>query len=244
MQIKILTIFPEIFDSFLGASLIAKAIAAGRLSIELFDPRDHAADRHRTVDDEPYGGGGGMLMKAEPWLATVRAAGGPGAWRVLLSPQGEPLRESKVVELAGRKELVLLCGRYEGIDERVRRLVVDEEISIGDYVLCGGEVAAMVVVEAVARQVPGVVGLAGSVEDESFRHGLLDFPHYTRPRSVEGLEVPEVLVSGDHAAVARWRRRESLRATLRKRPDLLEGARLDAADRQLLAELRAEDAPE
>jgi tRNA (guanine37-N1)-methyltransferase len=243
VQIKILTIFPEIFDSFLGASLIAKAIAARRLSIELFDPRDHAADRHRTVDDEPYGGGGGMVMKAEPWLAAVRAAVGPGAWRVLLSPQGEPLRESKVVELAGRKELVLLCGRYEGIDERVRRLVVDEEISIGDYVLCGGEVAAMVVVEAVARQVPGVVGLAGSVEDDSFRRGLLDFPHYTRPRSVEGLEVPEVLVSGDHAAVARWRRRESLRATLRKRPDLLEGAGLDAADRQLLAELRAEDVP-
>jgi tRNA (guanine37-N1)-methyltransferase len=243
VQVKILTIFPEIFDSFLGASLIGKASAAGHLTVEVIDLRDYADDRHRTVDDVPYGGGGGMVMKAEPWLAAVRAAAGDGAWRVLLSPQGRTLREEKVVELAEHRELVLLCGRYEGIDERVRRLVVDEEISIGDYVLSGGEVAAMVVIEAVARQIPGVVGLADSVENDSFRRGLLDFPHYTRPRRVEGLDVPEVLVSGDHGAVERWRRREALRATLAKRPDLLDEAELDVEDRRLLAELRREPGP-
>ncbi len=237
MQIKILTIFPELLDSFLRASLIGKAIEAGKIEVEVLDLRAFAEDRHRTVDDEPYGGGGGMVMKAEPWLRAVRAVAGPAAHRVLLSPQGARLDEGKVVELAGRRELVLMCGRYEGVDERVRRLVVDEELSIGDYVLSGGEVAAMVVVETVARQVPGVVGLSDSVENDSFRRGLLDFPHFTRPREVEGLKAPEVLLSGDHGAVAAWRRRESLRATLRKRPDLLESAELDEDDRRILEEL-------
>ena len=236
MQIKIVTIFPELLESFVGASLIGKAVEAGRLEIEVFDLRAFTQDRHRSVDDVPYGGGGGMVMTAEPWLRAVRSVAGPTAHRVLLSPQGTRLDESKVVELAGREELVLMCGRYEGVDERVRRLVVDEELSIGDYVLSGGEVAAMVVVETVARQVPGVVGLSDSVENDSFRRGLLDFPHYTRPREVEGLAVPEVLLSGDHGAVAAWRRRESLRATLRKRPDLLETAELNANDRRCLGE--------
>lgn len=237
MQIKIVTIFPELLESFLQASLIGKAIEAGKLAVEVVDLRAFAKDRHRTVDDEPYGGGGGMVMKVEPWLRAVRSIAGPAAHRVLLSPQGARLDERKVVELAGRHELVLMCGRYEGVDERVRRLVVDEELSIGDYVLSGGEVAAMVVVETVARQVPGVVGSSDSVENDSFRHGLLDFPQYTRPREVEGLEVPQVLLSGDHAAVAAWRRRESLRATLRKRPDLLESAELDEEDRRMLETL-------
>jgi tRNA (guanine37-N1)-methyltransferase len=200
VQVKILTIFPEMFGPFIGASVLGKALEAGLLEIDVVDLRDYASDKHRTVDDEPYGGGGGMVMKAEPWLAAVRDVAGDDAWRVLLSPQGETLREAKVVELAKRRRLVLLCGRYEGVDERVRRTVVDEEVSVGDYVLSGGEVAAMVVVEAVARQIPGVVGLADSVENDSFRRGLLDYPHYTRPREVEGLEVPEVLLSGDHAA--------------------------------------------
>ncbi len=236
MQIKIVTIFPELLESFVRASLIGKAVEAGRLEIEVFDLRAFTQDRHRSVDDVPYGGGGGMVMTAEPWLSAVRSVAGPAAHRVLLSPQGTRLDERKVVELADREELVLMCGRYEGVDERVRSLVVDEELSIGDYVLSGGEVAAMVVIETVARQVPGVVGLSDSVENDSFRRGLLDFPHYTRPREVEGIAVPEVLLSGDHAAVAAWRRRESLRATLRKRPDLLESAELDANDRRCLDE--------
>ena len=165
-------------------------------------------------------------MTAPPWIRAVRAvtegAGRPSSWRVLLSPQGRRLDDAKVRELAGRGDLVLMCGRYEGIDERVRETVVDEEISIGDYVLSGGELPAMVLIEALSRQVPGVVGLADSVENDSFRGGLLDHPHYTRPPVVEGLAVPEVLTSGDHAKIRRWREREALRATVEKRPDLLE----------------------
>lgn len=239
MHVTILTIFPELFPSFLGASLLGKAIERGLLRVEVRDLRDWADDRHRTVDDVPYGGGGGMVMAAPPWIAAVRAVAG-GAWRVLLSPQGRPLTDTGVRSLAARPEIVLLCGRYEGLDERVRQTVVDEELSLGDFVLAGGEVAAMALVEALARQVPGVVQLASSVEQDSFRDGLLDTPHYTRPPVVEGLEVPPVLRSGDHAAIAAWRRREALRATLRKRPDLLPGAPLTAEDRRILGELAAE----
>ncbi len=237
MQIRVLTIFPDLFESFLASTLVGKAVVAGLLEIELVDVRTFATDRHRTVDDEPYGGGGGMVMKAEPWIAAVGASSSEGAHRALLSPQGCRLDEAKVRELAGHASLVLLCGRYEGVDERVRELVVDEELSIGDYVLSGGEVPAMVVIEAVSRQIPGVVGLADSVENDSFRRGVLDFPHYTRPREIEGHSVPDVLLSGDHQAIALWRRREALRATWEKRPDLLEGAELDEDDRAFLAEL-------
>ena len=162
-----------------------------------------------------------MVMTAPAWIRAVRAVSGPSSWRVLLSPQGRRLDEAKVRELAGRGDLVLMCGRYEGIDERVRSTVVDEEVSIGDYVLSGGELPAMVLIEALSRQVPGVVGLADSVENDSFRSGLLDYPHYTRPPVVEGLAVPEVLTGGDHAKIRLWRQREALRATLEKRPDLL-----------------------
>lgn len=248
MRIQVLTIFPELFAPFLATSLVGRAIERGLLAVAVHDLRDHTADRHRSVDDEPYGGGGGMVMAAPPWLAAVRAlaapAGGPAAtrpWRVMLSPQGARLDEAKVRELAARGDLLLLCGRYEGIDERVRRLVVDEEVSIGDYVLSGGELPAMVLIEALSRQVPGVVGLADSVEADSFRRGLLDHPHYTRPPEVEGLAVPPVLLSGDHAALGRWRRREALRATLRKRPDLLAAAALDAEERAIVADLAAEE---
>jgi len=237
VQIKVLSIFPELFDAFLNGSLLGRAIAAGLLNVEVSDLRDFATDRHRTVDDVPYGGGGGMVMKAEPWLAAVRATAGERAHRVLLSPQGRRLDEAKVIALAEHQELVLLCGRYEGVDERVRESVVDEEVSIGDFVLSGGELGAMVIIEAVSRQIPGVVGLADSVENDSFRHGLLDFPHYTRPREVEGRAVPEILLSGDHGAVARWRREQALRATWEKRPDLLEGADLSQDDRRFLARL-------
>jgi tRNA (guanine37-N1)-methyltransferase len=222
MRVRVLTIFPELFDPFLRTSLVGRAIEKGLLDIQVHDLREHSEDRHRSVDDEPYGGGGGMVMMAPPWLRAVRAVSGEGSWRVLLSPQGARLDDAKVRELADRGDLVLLCGRYEGIDERVRRSVVDEEISIGDYVLSGGELPAMVLIEAVSRQVPGVVRLSESVVRDSFRTGLLDHPHYTRPPVVEGMAVPEVLTSGDHAAIERWREREALRATLEKRPDLLE----------------------
>jgi len=237
MRVQVLTIFPELFAPFLATSLVGRAIENGLLEVRVHDLREFTEDRHRSVDDEPYGGGGGMVMTAPPWIRAVRAVGGPGAWRVLLSPQGRRLDDAKVRELAARGELVLLCGRYEGIDERVRLTVVDEEISIGDYVLSGGELPAMVLIEALSRQVPGVVGLADSVANDSFRGGLLDHPHYTRPPEVEGLTVPEVLTSGDHAKIRRWRQREALKATLEKRPDLLERTEVVAA---MTAEQRRE----
>jgi tRNA (guanine37-N1)-methyltransferase len=235
MRVQVLTIFPELFHPFLETSLVGRAIEKGLLEVAVHDLRGWAEDRHRSVDDEPYGGGGGMVMMAPPWIRAVRALsegaegaegtdeGGAGRpWRVLMSPQGARLDDAKVRELAARGDLVLLCGRYEGIDERVRMTVVDEEVSIGDYVLSGGELPAMVLIEAMSRQVPGVVKLTESVEQDSFRSGLLDHPHYTRPPLVEGLAVPEALTSGDHAAIRRWRDREALRATRAKRPDLLE----------------------
>jgi tRNA (guanine37-N1)-methyltransferase len=244
MRIQVLTIFPELFAPFLAASLVGKAIEKGLLEVRVHDLRDFTEDRHRSVDDEPYGGGGGMVMTAPPWIRAVRTVAGGGSWRVLLSPQGGRLDDAKVRELAARGDLVLLCGRYEGLDERVRLTVVDEEISIGDYVLSGGELPAMVLIEALSRQVPGVVGLADSVANDSFRGGLLDHPHYTRPPVVEGLTVPEVLTSGDHAKIRRWREREALRATLEKRPDLLERpevlAGLTAEQRREVRELERE----
>ncbi len=241
MRLDVLTIFPELFEPFLSTSLLGKAREKGLLQVRVHDLRGFSEDRHRSVDDEPYGGGGGMVMTAPPWLRAVRAVSPGGSeapedaerpWRVLLSPQGARLDEAKVRALAARASqagLVLLCGRYEGIDERVRETVVDEEVSIGDYVLSGGELPAMVLIEALSRQVAGVIGLADSVENDSFRAGLLDHPHYTRPPVVEGLAVPAVLTSGDHAAIGRWREREALRATLAKRPDLLENPAVQAA---------------
>ncbi len=247
MRVQVLTIFPELFEPFLRTSLIGRAQERGLLDVRVRDLRDYTEDRHRSVDDEPYGGGGGMVMTAPPWIRAVRslASATEDAWRVLLSPQGERLAEAKVCELARRQELILLCGRYEGIDERVRESVVDEEISLGDFVLSGGEVAAMALIEAVSRQVPGVVQQAESVERDSFRQGpqsrgLLDFPHYTRPREVDGLRVPEVLLSGNHADIEAWRREQALRATLRKRPDLLATVEWTASEQQQLRRLAAE----
>jgi len=248
MRIQILTIFPELFEPFLRTSLVGRAVEDGLFEVTVHDLREFTEDRHRSVDDEPYGGGGGMVMSAPVWVKAVRAVSaalgeeGEGKpWSVLLSPQGRRLDDAAVRALAAEHdELVLLCGRYEGIDERVRELVVDEEISIGDYVLSGGELPAMVLVEALSRQVPGVVGLAKSVHEDSFRRGLLDHPHYTRPAELEGLEVPDVLLSGDHAAIERWRERAALRATWEKRPDLLDGAELTDEQRRELDRLRSE----
>lgn len=223
MRVSVVTIFPELFAPFLETSLIGRARERGLLEVDIHDLRDFTSDRHRSVDDEPYGGGGGMVMAAPPWQRAVRAlAAGRSPRRILLSPQGTPLDDAVVRRLAAGGDLILLCGRYEGIDERVLETVVDEEISIGDYVLSGGELPAMVLIEALSRQVPGVVQQAESVVRDSFRDGLLDHPHYTRPPLVEGLAVPEVLLSGDHAAIERWRKQAALAATARKRPDLLE----------------------
>ena len=241
MRFTILTIFPELFSSFLTTSLVGRAIEQERLEVQVSDLREYTDDSHRVVDDEPFGGGPGMVMKAPPWIRAVEDLSSPGTWRVLMSPQGRRLDDGKVRELSQKSDLLLMCGRYEGVDERVRQAVVDEEVSIGDYVVAGGEVPAMVLLEAVSRQVPGVVGSADSVENDSFRDGLLDYPQYTRPRQAGALEVPEILLSGDHAAIRKWRLKEALRNTLRKRPDLLRSAVLDEEGEVLLAEVEAEE---
>lgn len=226
MRIEILTIFPRYFDSPLAESLLGKGIAAGRLEVVVTDLRAFSEDKHRKVDDEAYGGGPGMVMTAPAIAAAVEARRGSEpsrAWSVLMTPDGVRLDQAKVEGLAQRERLLLFCGRYEGIDERARELgLFDEEISLGDFVLPGGEAAALAVVEAVSRLVPGVVGRAESVERESFSRDRLDHPHYTRPREFRGLPVPDVLVSGDHAAIERWRRARALARTRARRPDLLE----------------------
>ena len=240
MRIDILTIFPLFFDSPLREGIIHRACERGELDIRVHDLRAWTLDRHRVTDDAPYGGGAGMVMKPEPLFAAIEhlKAENPGATTVLLSPQGRVWSQRLVREYGEREGMILVCGRYEGVDERVRAALIDEEISIGDYVLAGGETAAMVLVETVARQVPGVVGQAESVAQDSFFAGLLDHPHYTRPPLFRDLAVPEVLLSGDHAAITRWRRREALRQTLRKRPDLLAAAELGAEDLKLLDQIR------
>jgi len=224
LQIEILTIFPEYFRSPLAESLLGKGIAAGRLDVVTTDLRGFAQDRHRKVDDEPYGGGAGMVLMAPVVAAAVEARRGtPPAWSVLLTPDGVRLDQRKVEELALRPRLLLLCGRYEGIDERARDLeLFDEEISVGDFILPGGEAAALALTEAVSRLVPGVVGRAESVERESFARDRLDHPHYTRPRAFRNLEVPAVLLSGDHARIERFRKARALDRTRGRRPDLLE----------------------
>jgi tRNA (guanine37-N1)-methyltransferase len=243
VKFDIVTIFPEMVDAALSEGVIARAIASGVLDVQVHDLRDFTIDRHRSVDDVPYGGGPGMVMKPEPLMKAVAhvaaTRGTPGAV-VLLSPQGRTFTQAEAVRLAALGHVALLCGRYEGMDERVRDLVATEELSIGDYVLSGGELAALVVVDAVSRLVPGVVGDEQSVVEESFSRGLLDYPHYTRPAEVEGRRVPDVLLSGHHAEVRRWRRKAALARTLERRPELLADAALDEEDRRLLEEIKKE----
>ncbi len=242
MIFDILTLLPEAIRPYCEASILGRALKTGIIDIRLTDIRQFAEDRHRTVDDAPYGGGDGMVMMAPPVLAALESLPDSPTGRViLLSPQGRPLDQNRLRQLAGLKRLILICGRYEGLDDRVSKLAVDEELSIGDFVLTGGELAALCLLDGVARLLPGVLGGAASAEEDSFTDGLLEHPHYTRPPLVRGLGVPEVLLSGDHAAIARWRRKESLKRTLERRPELLERAALDAADQKLLAEIRQEE---
>lgn len=247
MRIDIVTIFTEAFAP-LALSIIGRARKRGLLTVVLWDLRQFASDKHRQVDDEPYGGGAGMVMKPEPFFAaveTIRAAvPGTKPSIVLASPQGEVLTHGLAQTLAAEEHIILLCGHYEGIDERVHVGLGAKEISIGDYVLTGGELPAMVIVDALARFVPGVVGDAASVEVDSFASGLLDYPHYTRPAEFLGMSVPEVLLSGDHEAIRRWRQAQRLQRTLGRRPDLLKAEALSDEDRRLLEELDLDPAAE
>jgi tRNA (guanine37-N1)-methyltransferase len=243
MKFHVLTLFPDMFSGPLSESIIGRGIAEGLLQVHLHNIRDFARDRHRTVDDAPYGGGSGMVMKAEPLLQALEAAraDSPGARVLLASPRGAPLTQRRAAELARERELIIVCGRYEGVDERFRLLAGAEEVSIGDYVLTGGELAALVVIDAVGRLVPGVLGSADSADEESFTDGLLEYPQYTRPPRFRDLDVPEVLLSGNHRLIARWRRQQSLLLTRRDRPDLWHEERLDKLDRQLLADADREE---
>ena len=220
MRIDIVTLFPRMFDSVLSASLLGRGIESGVLEVNVVDLRTYGLGKHRSVDDEPYGGGAGMVMRPEPIFAAVEEIRSEQSHVVLLSPRGSLLRHAGVARLAEREHIILICGRYEGVDERVSEFLVDEELSIGDYVLAGGELAAMVVVESVSRFVPGVMGNRDSLESESHSLGLLEYPQYTRPAEFRGHPVPEVLLSGHHGEVERWRREQSERLTRERRPEI------------------------
>jgi tRNA (guanine37-N1)-methyltransferase len=250
MRFDIVTIFPAMFEQPMAAGVVGRAIERGALTLTVRDLRDFTTDRHRVVDDVAYGGGPGMVMKPEPLFRAIDAIRADAAGHlprvVLTSPQGERFSQSIAERLSREPHLVVLCGRYEGIDDRIRARV-DEELSIGDFVLSGGELAAMVIVDAVARLVPGVVGDEQSVADESFNRGLLDFPHYTRPAQLTwdgvdatALAVPDVLLSGNHAEIRRWRKRQAIVRTLERRPDLLAAASLDDEEREILREVQAQ----
>jgi tRNA (guanine37-N1)-methyltransferase len=243
VRIDVVTLFPELFEVPLRTSVIGRALERGLVSVAVHDLRTHGLGRHRSVDDYPYGGGAGMVLRPEPLQAAIDPLREAGAVVILLDPAGERLTDGLARELAGQRHLALVCGRYEGIDERARRTLIDREVSIGDYVLTGGELPALVLIDAVARLVPGVIE-AESHESDSFATGLLEHPQYTRPESFRGMDVPAVLLSGHHAEVARWRRRESLRRTLQRRADLLATADLSDEDRRALDALREEEEPD
>ncbi len=242
MRIEILTLFPEMFPGYLNSSILQRAQDAGHLQVILHDIREFARDKHRVTDEPPYGGGGGMVLKPEPIFAAVEAAldGASQTPVILLTPQGRSLTQRVVQELAGKDRLILLCGRYEGVDERVRRHLVTDEISIGDYVLTGGELAALIVVDSVARLIPGVLGAEGAADHDSYATGILEGPHFTRPEQFRGWSVPDVLRSGHQANISRWRRQQALRRTWQRRPDLLLTAELSEEDKQFLAVLAVE----
>lgn len=247
MKADIVTIFPRMFQAYLEDGILARAVASGLIDLQVHDLRDFTSDRHRSVDDLPYGGGPGMVLKVEPLFLALDAVGrerGAPSTVILTSPQGRVFSQAEARRLATLDHIVIVSGRYEGIDERVREQLATEEISIGDYVLSGGELAALVILDACARLIPGAVGDEGSVEADSFTRGLLDFPQYTRPAEFREWKVPEVLLSGHHEAIRRWRKREALRRTLERRPELLPLAELDDEERAMLRELRREKGAE
>ena len=239
MKITILTIFPEMFESVLASSILGRAREQGLIAVECVDIRPFSTLKHKNTDDYPFGGGAGMVMLAQPIMDAMDAVTGESfsGKRIYMGPRGTTLTTAKARELAQEEHLVLLCGHYEGVDQRALDACIDEEISIGDYILTGGELAAMVLTDCVSRFIPGVLGSGESAEEESFSDGLLEYPQYTRPREIRGMEVPEILLSGDHAKIRAWRRMESLKATKRFRPDLLEKADLTDKEKKLLEEL-------
>ncbi len=243
MHFHVITLFPEMVEQMCGYGVLGRAVKRGIIKLSCWNPRDFTQDRHRTVDDRPYGGGPGMLMKVQPLAEAIMAAkqqAGEQARVVYLSPQGRLLNQQAIKEMAGQKDMILIAGRYEGIDERLIEQCVDEEWSIGDYVLSGGEMPALIMIDAVARMLPEVLGDADSAQQDSFMQGLLDHQHYTRPEEIDGRTVPEVLLSGDHKVIERWRNRQALKRTWLRRPDLLETLQLSEEQIQWLSEFQQE----
>jgi tRNA (guanine37-N1)-methyltransferase len=247
MQLGIVTLFPEMFAAVTEHGISGRAVRSGLMNLELFNPRDYTTDKHRTVDDKPFGGGPGMLMKTEPLMASIAAARqavrqkqtiDEKARVIYLSPQGQTLKQGSIIDLAKRESMVLLCGRYQGIDNRVLENEIDEEWSLGDFVISGGELAAMTLIDAMTRFQPGALGDEGSVLEDSFSNGLLHSPEYTRPQSIDGSDVPKVLLSGDHEAIRKWRLKQSLGATWLKRPDLLQVMSLESEQEELLEQFK------
>lgn len=244
MNIAAITIFPEIFRAYMGESIMKRALQGGLVRMDVLNPRDFTVDKHRTVDDYPYGGGPGMVMKPEPLAEAIDRvkADGMETLTIMLTPQGRLFTQAVAEELSReRRRLLFVCGRYEAVDDRVRQAYAAEELSTGDYVLTGGELPALVIIDAVVRLLPGVVGDEESLREESFSWGILDYPHYTRPPEWRGMKVPEILLSGNHAEIARWRRKEALRRTLKRRSDLLETASLSEEDRRLIRMIKEEE---
>jgi len=243
MHFDVITLFPEIFNAYLGESIMKRAVKEGLFTVNVHNLRDSTRDRHRTVDDTPYGGGPGMVIKADvvgEAINKIKSKGG-SYLTIMLSPQGRPYSQETALRLSREdRDIILLCGRYEGFDERVVTGLVDEEISAGDFILTGGELPALMVMDSTVRLIPGVLGDEQSLEDESFAWGILDYPHYTRPSEWNGAGVPDVLLSGNHAAIGRWRRREALRKTLKIRPDLLRKAGLDDEDVEMILNIKEE----
>ena len=240
MRFEIFTIFPDVFSPYIHTSIIQRAITQEIIQIHIHNIRDWADDKHQTTDDTPFGGGGGMVMKPEPIFAAIEAviSAPPSCPVILMSPQGEQLTHKLASELGGFERLGIICGRYEGVDERVHAHLVTREISIGDYVLSGGELPALVLIEAVTRLLPGALGDPNGAQNDSFASGLLEYPHYTRPAEFRGWQVPEVLLSGNHKEIARWRRQQALARTLKERPDLLNRLKLEKKDQRMLEEIQ------
>lgn len=247
MQFEVFTLLPEVFGPYLESSILLRAQQRGLIDVRLHNIRDYTHDRHHTTDDTPYGGGGGMVMKPEPVFEAIESVLGfsagptqpPGVPVILLTPQGRVFNQQIAEELSGHERVALLCGRYEGVDERIREYLVTDEISIGDYVLTGGELPALMIIDTVSRLIPGVLGDPTGAEDDSHSMGLLEYPHYTRPPEFRGWKVPEVLLSGDHAKIEKWRREQALTRTFHKRPDMLEKAELDKEDKKIVERLKS-----